>query len=278
MLGGAAAVTSAAGLERAEVAAYRDFWRAAPAEVARPWGIAGLDLGGAHCRACGAVPEARVLNHVVGLGQERPATGDDVDAIARFYAGVGTPHAIAVAPGEHSDGLRDLLEARGYAEDYGWMKFARDASEPPEAATDLRIVEAEGELAIAFGVIVATAFAMPDDFSRWCAAVPGRPGWTCYVALAGDEPAGAAALHAVADQAWLGFGGTVPDHRGRGAQSALLARRIRRAAELGCASLVVETGMPVDGRPGKSYRNILRAGFVEAYPRPNWRAPTGDVC
>jgi hypothetical protein len=41
------------------------------------------------------------------------------------------------------------------------------------------------------------------------------------------------------------------------------------AHELGLRLLVTETGVPRDGRPGPSYRNILRAGFREAYVRPN---------
>jgi hypothetical protein len=34
--------------------------------------------------------------------------------------------------------------------------------------------------------------------------------------------------------------------------------------------LVTETGAPVDGRPGGSYRNIVRAGFEPQYVRANY--------
>ena len=70
--------------------------------------------------------------------------------------------------------------------------------------------------------------------------------------------------------AWLGIAATVPGFRRRGAQTALLAARIRRASELGCTLLVTETGEAVDGRPAGSYRNILRAGFEPRYLRPNY--------
>ncbi len=69
---------------------------------------------------------------------------------------------------------------------------------------------------------------------------------------------------------YLGFAGTLPEHRGRGAQSALLAERIRRAGELGCDVLVTETGERRDDRPSNSYRNILRAGFAEVAVTANW--------
>ena len=68
----------------------------------------------------------------------------------------------------------------------------------------------------------------------------------------------------------FGIAATLEPARGRGCQLALLHRRILDAAEAGCHTLFVETGERVPGRPSPSYRNILRAGFVEAYLRPNW--------
>jgi hypothetical protein len=90
------------------------------------------------------------------------------------------------------------------------------------------------------------------------------------MAFAGDRPAGAAVLHAQDGIGWLGFAGTVPELRGRGAQNGLLAVRLARAEELGLELLVTETGERVPDRPSGSYRNILRNGFEEAYLRPNW--------
>jgi GNAT superfamily N-acetyltransferase len=82
-----------------------------------------------------------------------------------------------------------------------------------------------------------------------------------------------AALYITGDQAWLGMGATKPEARGKGGQSALLAARIRLAAQAGCSSVTTETGVREDGRPDRSYRNILRAGLEEAYERPNWVSP-----
>jgi GNAT superfamily N-acetyltransferase len=73
---------------------------------------------------------------------------------------------------------------------------------------------------------------------------------------------------------WLGLGATLPEYRGRGAQSAILAARIEHARRLGCATVVTETGELADDRPSSSYRNIVRAGFREAGVRRNYRAPS----
>jgi len=50
----------------------------------------------------------------------------------------------------------------------------------------------------------------------------------------------------------------------------LLAARIEAGVAAGCKTLVTETGAPIDGRPGSSYRNLERAGFEPLYLRQNY--------
>ena len=57
---------------------------------------------------------------------------------------------------------------------------------------------------------------------------------------------------------------------GRGAQSALIARRIRDAAAAGCDCLMVETAQEREDYPVPSYHNLLKFGFQVAYMRPNY--------
>ena len=118
-----------------------------------------------------------------------------------------------------------------------------------------------------------TSYGLPEALEPIFAALPGQPGWHCWLALADDEPAGAAALFVADGAGYLGLAGTAPEHRGRGAQSALLAARIERARELGCDAVFTETGEQLPDRPSSSYRNIVRAGFEELYVVPNWLSP-----
>ena len=70
----------------------------------------------------------------------------------------------------------------------------------------------------------------------------------------------------------------MPEHRRKGAQSAILAARIIAAAEAGCDVVATETGEPRDGEPGGSWRNIARAGFEPQYVRPNYLSrPDADT-
>ena len=114
---------------------------------------------------------------------------------------------------------------------------------------------------------------MPGSGAALIAAVVGRPGFHCFLAREADCAIGAATLFVEGNSGWCGYAATLPAARGRGAQNALFAARVRRAAELGCRNVYTETGQRVEERPDASYRNILRNGFLELYLRPNWVSP-----
>ena len=89
----------------------------------------------------------------------------------------------------------------------------------------------------------------------------------------GDIPAGVGAIFIKGDQAWTDFGATAPEMRGRGAQGANLAARVRFALEQGCTAIHTCTGEAVPGEPQHSWNNIKRCGFREAYLRENYAPP-----
>ena len=246
--------------ELAESVALREFGLASSGRT-RATVVAGA--------VCLAVPEADspMVNHVLGLSAG--ATDEDLDAIASFYGGIR--HAIAVHPDEVA--LEARLQERGYEPGYAWMKFGRGVEPPAEHRGEVQVVEAGRADAESFGAIVAESYGMPGSSADLIAAVVGRPAFHCFLARDHDRPIGAATLVVAAASGWCGFAGTLPAARGRGAQNALLAARVRRAAELQCRDVYTETGERVEGRPEASYRNILRSGFGELYLRPNWVSP-----
>jgi GNAT superfamily N-acetyltransferase len=56
---------------------------------------------------------------------------------------------------------------------------------------------------------------------------------------------------------------TAESHRRRGAHQALIAKRIERAEQLGCAIEISETLYMLE----HSWRNLQRAGFEEVYEK-----------
>ena len=235
--------------ERAELEALRDFFGASgmPYRTARE---------ASAFRAAG--PPTREMTRIVGLYDVA-----DLDELEPFFDG-GT-YWVSLDPEARLD---ERLTERGFEPDYPWQKFERGV-EAYAARTDLCIGAADER----FGTVFVAAYGLPPRDEPVLASVVGREGWHTFAAYDGDEPVGVGALFVAGDTGWLGMGGTLPAARGRGAQNAILAARIDRARELGLERVVTETGMPRDGEPGPSYRNIVRAGFEPAYVRPNYRAP-----
>jgi GNAT superfamily N-acetyltransferase len=251
-------------LELAEAEAFAGMWEVTGAPLLR--------LGGATCIASPPAPGETLLNRAIALGVEDDVNDDDLDQIAAFFRESGAArHAISIAPAAASD-LASRLEARGYVPGYAWMRFRRSPVDPPDVETTLRVVPATDN--DAFSRVVAAGFELPaPEPGTGLGALAGREGWHLFLAYDGDEPAGAAALFAHNGVGWFGAAATLPEHRQKGAQSALLAARIERALALGLDELTVETGEYVSDRPSASYRNIVRAGFTEAYVRPNYLSP-----
>jgi hypothetical protein len=72
------------------------------------------------------------------------------------------------------------------------------------------------------------------------------------------------------DIGWLGLGATLASHRGRGAQSALIARRLADGIAAGCRTFYAEAAEPVEGESNPTYDNMARLGFARRYLRRNY--------
>jgi GNAT superfamily N-acetyltransferase len=227
-------------------------------------------IGGAVAVALPAAP-ITMLNRVTGLGLAAPATETQLDEIDAFFAALRVRYAVAVAPHAEPPELTGMLAERGFTTGHAWTKFTRLPEDTHARMTDLRVELVGPERGDDFALVLREAFELPGDGPLESA--PALEGYSCYVAYAGDEPAGAGALVVHDETAWLGFAATRPGFRRRGGQTALIAARARRAVELGATLLVTETGERVEGRPSNSYRNIVRNGFRPAYVRPNFLAP-----
>lgn len=249
-------------VERGELEAFRSLYAAAPAGLSART----AEVGRALCLRLDDASEVTMFNRVLGLGLDAPATEEQLDGALAFLDGV---HAyVTVAPDAEPPELQGWLAERRHVPDHGWTKFSRPTADPPEARTELRVERVEdGE---PFAEAAVHGFGEPLVSREWLAALATAGGWQCYVAFDGAEPVGAGALFVAGELGWVGIGATKPEHRGKGAQSALLAARIAAAADAGCSVVVTETGAPVDGVPGGSYRNIVRAGFEPQYVRANY--------
>lgn len=228
-------------LERADVAAMWTQWSRFPGAVVRR-------VGGLHVFAA---PGAPWLTQVCGLGFDGGV--DDLE------------EALALAPGARvtvvGGGVPRVLEELGHAPVVRLVRMWAPARPPRRG--DLRVEVVGPEQADLVAAVAAVASGL--DLPAWWTGPLGAPGWTQVVAYDGDRAIATGGLHVADGRAYVGAAATVPDARGRGAQTAMLAARLRIAAELGAARVTVkvESG-------SASHRNLRRAGFVDAYDVTQW--------
>jgi GNAT superfamily N-acetyltransferase len=257
-------------LDRAERRFWRDVWESVPLEVASEHGVELREFGALQVSLVQALPEVAMLNLVLGATEASEA---DLDYALAWADQHGAAPYIPVTPGLPGSAPAEAwLRERGFERAYGWMKFVRDPHPPRfPAPPDVEVVELTRDRQEPFGAIAAVGFGLPSWVADFFAHLPGREGWRCYVGRVGGASLACAAMLIEDGVAEFGIAATLEEARGRGCQTALLHRRIGDAAAAGCHTLFVETGERVPGRPSASYRNILRAGFEEAYLRPNWQ-------
>jgi GNAT superfamily N-acetyltransferase len=265
-----------AALDRVERRFWREIWESVPPEVAEEHRLELRTFGQVQVSTVGDLARLRMLNLVLGAAEDAERGGEGLGAATAWVAERGVSPYVPVTPGLPGAAAAERwLEGNGFERGYSWMKFVRDPHPPRFSAPDgVEVVELTAPDEEPFGTIAAVGFGLPAWGSSFFAHLPGRRGWRCYVARVGGEPQACAAILIDGGIAEFGIAATLEQARGHGCQTALLHRRIRDAAAAGCHTLFVETGERVQDRPSISYRNILRAGFEEAYLRPNWQRPS----
>lgn len=260
-------------MDRVEQRFWSEVWSSVPPPAAAEHGVASRRFGPVQATTVARPAPARMLNLVLGAAAGRATADGHLGAAVGWAQDRGVSPCVPVTPGlSGSVEAESWLREHGFEPGYAWMKFVRDAHPPRFAAPEaIEIVELAAPGEEPFGAIAANGFGLPAWCADFFAELPGREGWRCYVARVGGEAAACAAMLIDGGIAEFGIAATLEEARGRGCQLALLRRRILDAAAAGCRTLFVETGARVPGRPSGSYRNVLRAGFEEAYLRPNWQ-------
>lgn len=262
------AFTLSRAIEGIEAEAWRQHQLASPASIKQRYGIEVRDLAGGVALIAPAGPVG--MNRMLGLGLSHPLDDEALDQVIDVFRTAAVPRfMLLLSPDAH--GMNDThLLGRGFVQRSRMAKLFRRPDATASSATDLVITMIGHSDADLYGKVVAAGHDDPPDLAAAHAATVGTPQWRHYLAYDGGGAAVAGAtLFWSNGVAWCGFSSTLPAARGRGAHSALLARRIRDAAELGCTLVACETVEETEARPNAAYRNMRRAGFEVAYMRPN---------
>ncbi|MDR6549761.1 hypothetical protein [Paenibacillus qinlingensis] len=216
------------------------------------------------------------FNRVLGLGIGKPASKAEVElAIAWMNEYAAPSYALQIASTTHPDTIEKQVQAKGLKRTgNGLAKFYRNAtpavSHPNQSSLEVKIVTPQ--CAADFGHVVQAGFGLPVSVIPWFSALVGRPKWKIYVAYDNSVPVACGAMYIDNNWAWFGIDATLVEYRGRGAQNALIKRRITDGISAGVIGFTAETGQPSEGEEdnNKSYSNYLLAGFNRLYIRPNY--------
>jgi hypothetical protein len=226
------------------------------------------DFGAARAVRTPGSPDADFLNTVHRL---LPEDAGQVPRIAAHYAEAGVRPWLELMPAPGFAELADALAAAG-ARQVGFLAMSeRDLPAPPAGALPPGVtVEEVASDVEDFVRVLPTGHDVPaehlEDAIRRTRECPGIAGARLYLARVDRVPAAAAVLFLVPPVAYLANASTLPLHRRRGCQAALIQRRLADAATSGCtrAAVITEWG-------SQSHANVARAGFRGAYTKAVWR-------
>lgn len=257
-------------LDAIEIEAWADLYEAAPEDLRRDLRLAVFRDGPAVTTIAAAI-DTLALNRVVGFGLQPTLTAASVrQMIERYSQYRAARFFVQTSPLGAPENHRQVLENHGIDWYNNWVKLYRGVSPLPEVETDLQVRQVPAGRAAEWARTLVASFDWDRRMEPWVAACVGRPGWYHYAAFDGDTVAAVAAMYARGEYAWIDFAGTLPDYRGRRAQSALIRKRLEDAAAMGVKWLAVETAEQKPDRDVPSLRNLLRLGFEQAWVRPNF--------
>lgn len=256
-------------IERAEARSNADFVETR-ARLTPEIGAAWIEVGGAYAMFDGVESP---LTQTFGLGIFEETTQEYLDEIEAFFQEREAPVFHEVSPLTDPSQMA-LLSNRGYR---------------PIEMTSILYRETSGEInAATRNESITTRVITPDEVDLWARISAG--GWATehesladfmynfgrisaqcsgaypYIAELGSKAISTGMLFIHGDVAMLAGASTVLEGRNQGGQNALLAARLKFAAEKGC-TLAIMGALP----GSQSQKNAQKNGFNIAYTRTKWQ-------
>jgi len=207
------------------------------------------------------------LSRARGLGMCGAVSEGELDALDAFYRSRALATRFELCPYVDAS-LIAAIGPRGYRLTGFVSVFVRDLTQPlpVDGAVHVRRV-AKGE-GLAWSRLVGQGFGHEEPSAATIdlgLAQLDRDAVACFVAELDGTPVAGGVAAIDAEIAFLFGGSTLPAHRGRGAQTALIRARLDHARAAGCKLACVASSAG-----SASQRNIERAGFRVVYTRASF--------
>ncbi|WP_134655950.1 N-acetyltransferase [Streptomyces sp. H23] len=264
--------------EQTEIKAYTDFAASAPPPLRKSLGIDSLRVGSALALAIREDP-SHFFNRAGGFTDDEPVTADLLTQVCDFYREQGVPQgAFMITPSLLPPDWTSVVGKLNLSQGGRFVKLgcaietALAATEEAAAlAPELRVGLVEADQAHEFATVMMPTFGFTSPgLTDLAASCVGRPDWQQYAVWEGERMIAVGSIFVNGECADMFGGATLGEARGLGAQSALLAARVRAAQAAGCRWIVAETGAEDPGDHNTSLHNMVRAGFEPLYERTTW--------
>jgi hypothetical protein len=262
---------TAAEIEAAEAAAWRDLVAAAPQEWARHVGLATREVEGALVTSW-ATSGRRYFSRAIGLGVTAPATEAALDDILAGWARQGIdrfllqsqPHCEPAAYG-------DWLGARGLEEFDRQDRVVREGHVPLAGVSfgegrALEVEWATRATAEEWARFVDRVYDL--DTGPWLPPLVGRPGWHHVLVREEGELVAARSLYVTPDRdGWLCIDAPVPGLRTADYEpdAVACAALVRRGLDLGVRRFGADIEAPAAAQDTPAYASFAALGFTCPY-------------
>ncbi len=244
-----------------------------PRGVRRALGVRAARIGTGIALAIAHDPTGGFWSRALAHGLTDPVDDALVAELVSFYRGADVPAAaLQIPPALLPDDWEDIAARHGLRAGTTLTKMLRHrGAEPSAPATELEIRGVDERDSVPWAEVLVRGFELPtqEDLIAMVASTVGRD-FYAYGAFDGGRQVASASIFIDGDMAAMAGAATLPDARGRGAQSALIAARVDAAVDAGSTWISAETGSERGVDRSASLRNLHRAGFVDMYERRNW--------
>jgi len=265
--------------ERAIQSFRHEIWRSVVPVAIEEEGIEAQRFGPVLATAFCREPREPRLNLIQGAAAPGAIAEGHVAGAVEWMRSREVEYRVPVADGmPETEAAERWLGGHGYERGEADSVLVRDVAAPFDLPEDpaIEVFELDERHELGgegFDQLVVEGAALPGMACVLFTGLPLESDWRCYTAA--SQPVamvGAAAAMRIEDGiAVLGLDATKEAERGRGCNRALLRRRLLDAAAAGCHTVVAEVG---EGEAHAGLRrNLLAAGFAEAYAVRDWQRP-----
>lgn len=231
-----------------------------------PEGVEIERIGNAVCLYSKTMPWTS-FNTVKGI---RTADIPYIEEILRFYKSKERKFQIEIVPSLVDSELLKVLAEKGlyhFGFHTSMYKQIELGAEEVDPGIDIVSIE-QGEFE-KYAAVHCIGTGLPlqgiPSVARNNEVLYDRPGWKFYMVYTNGDPVATGVMYIEGDIASLTFAATVPDHRRKGLQQALLRKRLAEAVMKNCRLAISQCAFL-----SQSHRNMDRVGMKLGYVRTTW--------